>query len=57
VGGGRAAVGLRDGGEQATFLPKGGFDLLGRGVGGGRAAVGLGDGRSITLWGLNVCPR
>ncbi len=51
-GGGRAAVGLGDVGERATFCPRVVLTLLwGVGEGGGRAATGLGDGRSITFVG------
>ncbi len=54
VGGGRAAVGLGDGGERATFCPRVVLTLL---WGGGRAAAGLADGRSITFVGTRCLSK
>jgi hypothetical protein len=52
------AVGLGDGGEQATFCPRVVLTLLwGGGAWGGRVAAGLGDGRSITFVGTRCLSK
>ncbi len=52
------AVGLGDGGEQATFCYRVVLTLFWGGrAEGGRAAVGLGDGRSLTFVGTRCLSK